>query len=129
VEELTDYKFFCFNGVPMFCQLISNRTTDERIDFYDMEWNHQVFTGLSLPGHPFKNAAHLIRRPKSYELMKRSAALLSAGLSFLRVDFYEINGNMYFGELTFFPMSGFGIFEPNEWNEIMGSWIKLPNKK
>lgn len=106
--------------------MISNRTTDERIDFYDMEWNHQIFTGLALPGYSFKNAENLISRPSTFEIMKRSAALLSAGFPFLRVDFYEVNGKMYFGELTFFPASGFGVFEPNEWNEVIGEMIKLP---
>jgi hypothetical protein len=61
--------------------------------------------------------------------MIEAAAILSAGHPFLRVDLYEVRGRMYFGELTFYPASGFGSFQPVEWNEIMGDYIDLPSRK
>lgn len=122
--ELRDYKFFCFNGEPAYCQVISNRTSAETIDFYDMSWNHQVFTGLGLPSKPFSNA--VISKPLTFEQMVCYSRILSSGISFLRVDFYEVNGKLYFGELTFYPASGFGEFTPNEWNKKLGDMIVLP---
>lgn len=62
------------------------------------------------------------------EVKARIAATLSRGVPFLRVDFYEVNGRMYFGELTFFPASGFCPFTPDEWNERLGDKIPLPTK-
>ena len=60
--------------------------------------------------------------------MKELAAKLSEGLPEVRVDFYDINGQIYFGELTFFHYSGFTPFEPEEWDYTFGSWIQLPQK-
>lgn len=125
VKELRDYKFFCFNGVPMYCQVISDRTSNETIDFFDMDWKHQSFTGLALPEKPFSN--HSIPIPISFDKMKESAEILSKNIPFVRVDFYEINGKMYFGELTFYPAAGFGVFSPDEWNYKLGNMIKLPD--
>ena len=60
--------------------------------------------------------------------MKKFAGLLSEKTPFLRVDFYEVNGKLYFGELTFYPASGFGEFYPSEWNNTLGDLIDLPEK-
>lgn len=125
-SELRDYKFFCFNGEPVYCQVISDRTTDETIDFYDMEWRHQPFTGLGMPKKPFSTKE--IDVPVTFDKMKASARLLAKDIPFVRVDFYEINGKMYFGELTFYPAAGFGVFYPDEWNYKIGSLLKLPEK-
>ena len=54
------------------------------------------------------------------------AEFLSRGFPFLRVDFYSINGFIYFGELTFYPAGGMEAYQPEKWNEIIGEWIKLP---
>ena len=67
--------------------------------------------------------------PRLKDDMIALAEKLSAGYPFLRVDFYEIGQQIYFGELTFFPASGFGQFEPKEWDYTLGSWIPLPNVK
>ena len=64
--------------------------------------------------------------PKELEKMKKLASELSEGVPFLRVDFYEADGSVYFGEMTFFPASGFGRFEPEEWDKRLGDWIHLP---
>lgn len=122
--DLRDYKFYCFNGNPEYCQVIADRSKNETIDFYDKDWNHQEFTGLALPNNPYPFSKREIRKPITFEKMKEAAAVLSKGIPFLRVDFYEVNGNMYFGELTFYPASGFGLFSPEKWNIAIGE--KLP---
>lgn len=120
--DLTDYKFFCFNGVPKFCQVIRDRHTCESIDFYDMAWNHQGFVGLNPVA---RNGITPVARPEHFDEMKGICKTLSANVPFLRVDLYEINGNVYFGELTFYPASGFGHFTPPEWNKRLGELIQL----
>jgi hypothetical protein len=60
--------------------------------------------------------------------MKELAAKLSAPTPQLRVDFYEVDGKVYAGEMTFYTAAGMGNFEPAEWDEILGSWIELPEK-
>ena len=60
--------------------------------------------------------------------MVGAAKKLSAGIPHVRVDFYDINGRMFFGELTFFDSSGFGPFEPEEWDEKLGAMLKLPEQ-
>ena len=69
-----------------------------------------------------------INKPKSFDEMKRLASILSQGVPHVRVDFYDINGQVYFGELTFFHWSGTKKFEPEEWDYTFGSWINLPRK-
>ncbi|MFQ6879528.1 MAG: ATP-grasp fold amidoligase family protein [Oscillospiraceae bacterium] len=121
--ELCDYKFFCFNEVPKYCQVICNRSTNETIDFFDMEWNHQEFTGLSLPNKPFSN--NPISIPIQFEKMKEFASILAKDIPFVRIDFYEVNGDLYFGEITLYPAGGFGVFTPDEWNLKLGEYINL----
>ena len=89
-EELRDYKFYCFDGEPMYCQVISGRYTNETIDFFDMSWEHQPFTGLALPHHPFSEQP--VPRPVCFGEMRDAAAKLSAETAFVRVDLYEISG-------------------------------------
>lgn len=120
--ELSDYKFFCFNGEPKYCQVIRNRRSHETIDFYDMEWNHQEFVGLN---PVCRNGETPVCRPDCLEEMIEICKKLADNIPFLRVDLYEIDGNVYFGELTFFPASGFGTFSPTEWNVKLGNLIEL----
>lgn len=121
--ELKDYKIFCFNGEPRYCQVISDRNTDEKIDFYDMHWKRLVgLVGLNDKVH---NSEYAIPCPESFEDMKLMASLLAKSIPFSRIDFYEINHQAYFGEITFFPATGFGNFNPREWNVKMGDMITL----
>ena len=125
--DLTDYKFFCFSGEPKYCQVIKDRNSSETIDFFDMEWNHQDFVGLNPKGSTsFANSTTYIRCPQNFSRMKDICRTLSKDKTFLRVDLYEIDGKVYFGELTFFPASGIGEFSPREWNERLGDLIQLP---
>lgn len=125
--DLTDYKFYCFNGVPKYCQLITNRSSREAIDFFDENWIHQDFVGLN-PLCKNNPLCKMMKKPDNYEEMLSLARLLSENFPFVRVDFYNLNGQIYFGEMTFFPAGGFGTFTPEEWNYKLGEMIVLPDK-
>src|SRR5699024_9456974 len=115
---LTDYKFYC-------CQVIKRRNTNETIDFFDIDWNHMPFTGMrKLPNSNIK-----IPQPKYLNEMIFAAEHLSKNIPFVRVDFYHTENNVYFGEMTFYPQSGFGVIEPKEWNTKLGNLINLPEKR
>lgn len=118
--ELKDYKFFCFDGEPKMLFVATDRPFDTRFDFFDMEWNHLPFK----QGHPL--ASKKIKQPKGFEEMRRLAKVLSKGFPHVRVDLYDVNGQIYFGELTFFHFSGNVLFEPDEWDFKIGEWLKLP---
>lgn len=123
--ELKDYKWFCFDGVPKALFIATDRGVkgeETKFDFFDADFNHLPFTN----GHP--NSPHTILKPQGFEKMKELAAKLSEGQPHLRVDFYDINGKIYFGELTFYHWSGTTPFEPVEWDYKFGEWIKLPFK-
>ncbi|MBQ4528070.1 MAG: glycosyl transferase [Clostridia bacterium] len=117
--ELKDYKFFCFDGKCEFMFIATDRPHDTKFDFYDMDFNHLPFT----QGHP--NATKEIQKPKAFDEMKELAQKLSKGIKQVRIDFYEINGKVYFGEITFFHYSGFTPFEPEEWDYKFGELINL----
>lgn len=120
--DLADYKFFCFNGTPYYCQVIRDRRTKETIDFYDMDWNHMPFVGLN----PLcKNGAVPVEKPILLEQMKEICCALAQKSPFTRIDLYLINSKIYFGEITFFPASGFGKFSPKEWDEKLGILLDL----
>lgn len=124
-HELRDYKFFCFNGKVKAIFIATNRGTENEettFDFFDEEFNHLDFRN----GHP--NAEKLPHKPKQFELMKELAGNLSERIPQVRIDFYEVNGKVYFGEMTFFHWSGMTPFEPEKWDEKFGEWITLPNK-
>ena len=78
-------------------------------------------------GHP--NSKKKILRPNNYEKMIELAEKISAGIPHVRVDFYNINGKIYFGEMTFYHWSGFKKYEPEKWDRIFGDYIKLPSEK
>ena len=120
--DLPDYKFYCFNGKPVYCQVIRDRRSKETIDFYDMEWNHMPFVGLN----PIANIGlHPVLKPTCLCDMIEVSRKLSKGIPFSRIDLYVIGDKIFFGEITFFPFSGMGGFSPIEWNEKLGSLIKL----
>ena len=120
--DLPDYKFFCFNGEPRYCQVIRDRSTKETIDFYDMEWNLMPFVGLNPVA---KNGLNPVAKPVHLNDMICICRKLSKNMKFSRIDLYVINDKEYFGEITLYPAAGFGEFTPNEWNERLGHLIKL----
>lgn len=121
--ELRDYKFFCFHGEPKLLFIATDRQTageETKFDFFDMDFQHLDLRN----GHP--NAVVPPEKPVNFEKMKELAAVLSKNIPHLRVDFYEVNGKVYFGELTFSHWSGMVPFDPPEWDRILGDWIILP---
>lgn len=126
VIDLPDYKWYCFNGEPKFCQVIQDRSTEETIDFFDIEWNLQEFIGMNPKA---KHARETPARPKNLDEQIKIANELSKGLIFSRIDLYETRCGTLFGEITFYPTSGLGCFSPIRYNEILGSMLRLPGEK
>lgn len=124
--ELRDYKFMCFNGEAKMMYISTGRgCADEepKMDCFDMEFHHLPF----VMGHP--NAATTPHKPKHFDEMRALAEKLAEGCAHVRVDFYEVEGRIYFGEMTFFHFSGFQPFDSPEWDEVLGSYLKLPEGK
>lgn len=119
--ELKDYKFFCFDGIVKFLFVATGRQKgDTRFDFFDCEFNHLPV----INGHP--NADVCPSMPINFQEMIRVAEVLSKGIPHVRVDLYNVNGKVYFGELTFFHWSGMVPFEPRKWDFIFGEYLNLP---
>lgn len=122
--QLRDYKLYCFNGEPKIIMINSDREIGKtKADYFDMDFNW-----LDLKWG-YEHAAVKPLKPKNFEKMKELATILSKDIPELRVDFYEVNNKIYFGELTFFDGSGFDKIEPREWDEKLGGWITLPQKR
>ena len=118
--ELKDYKFFCFDGEPKLMFVATDRGVDTRFNFYDMN-----FKQINLQQH-YKNSNKEIDRPKNFDTMISIAKKLSENLPHIRVDLYDVNGHIYFGELTLYHFSGFEKFYPEEYDIILGKELKLP---
>lgn len=120
--ELRDYKFFCFNGEVKALFVATDRQKREEPYFNFFDANYEE---LDLKqGHPRNPIPP--EKPKTFDEMKLVAAKLSKGLPHVRVDLYEANGKVFFGELTFYHFGGMVHFEPEKWDEIFGSWLTLP---
>lgn len=118
--ELKDYKFFCFDGKVKFLFVATGRQQgDTRFDFFDTDFNHLHI----INGHP--NADIEPARPANFEKMIEIAERLSEGIRHVRVDLYNINGAIYFGEMTFFHWSGIVPFEPSEWDRKFGEYLNI----
>lgn len=120
---LRDFKFFCFDGEVKALFIATDRNRGEhavKFDFFDADFNHLPFTN----GHP--NAEITPIKPVCFDEMKQIVRKLSKGLSSSRIDLYEINGKVYFGEITLTHWGGFKLFEPKEWDLKFGEWVKLP---
>ncbi len=124
-DNIEDYKFFCFDGKMKYCQLIKNRNIEETIDFYDKDWEKQVFTGLT----SHKRSDKIDKSPFGYKKMIELVEKLSKDFDFARIDLYNIEGKIYFGEITFCPASGLGTFIPEEWNYKIGDLWKQKKLK
>lgn len=123
--ELRDYKFFSFNGTTKALFIATERQKvgeEVKFDFYNMEFEHLDFR----QGHP--NSTSEIKKPITFAEMWKLSERLSNKIPHVRVDFYEVNGKVYFGELTFFHHAGMIPFDPEEWDYVWGSWLTLPQK-
>ena len=123
-QPLIDYKFMCFNGEPKYLQINNDYEGIHYVDFYDISWKRVGFTY-----NKFTKSNHVLPLPPQFEEMKALAKKLSAAFPYVRVDFYNpIDGNIIFGELTYFPGSGLLPLVPvkNNYDEILGSQLELP---
>ena len=119
-RNLNVFKIFCFNGEPKLFQVIQNdKTKEETIDYFDVSWNR-----LDIRQNYPNSETHL-KRPVNLEQMLEIAKKLSEGFPFLRVDLYEVNGKIYFSELTFHSDAGFAKFQPEEWDFNLGNFINI----
>lgn len=120
-RDLYDYKFWCFDGKVRYIQFISERFTNGAVmAFYDRNWKKQDF----VYNHPLDQKT--IDKPDNLELMIKLAEKLAQGFCYVRVDFYDVNNRIYFGEMTFTSDSGTGRWIPEEMNLVFGKMIKLP---
>ena len=120
-NDLTDYKFMCFNGKMQCSFTCTGRNMDNglHVTFYDRAWQKMSFA------RHYPNEKIAMPKPVNYEKMVELAEKLSAPLKFSRIDFYEINGKIYFGEITFFPGNGMEEFSPEEWDYKLGGLMRL----
>jgi|LSQX01.1.fsa_nt_gb hypothetical protein len=114
-----DYKFFCFDGIPKFMFLASDRGEETKFDFYDLDWN-KIPVSQYYPNSNYQNP-----RPEKLNEMIELAKELSEGFPHARVDFYVNNSNIIFGEITFFHFSGTKRFVPGKYDKIFGEYIDL----
>lgn len=119
--ELRDYKFFCFDGVPKALFVATDRGKGEtKFDYFDVEFNH-----LDLIQH-YPNAIQPIKKPVNFNKMLAFSEILAQGIPHVRVDFYEADSKLYFGELTFYHFGGYMPFEPESWDTVFGNWLNIP---
>ena len=119
---LVDYKVMCFNGKARLIQVHQGRFTDDyTMDIYDTAWNKQPFNQKRE-----KPSSIVLDKPSVLDDMICLSEKLAEGIPQVRIDWYYVNQRLYFGEITFFDGSGYYDFVPDEMNEIIGSWIRLP---
>jgi hypothetical protein len=135
--NLKDYKFFCFNGKVKVLYVSSevekkfkpvewvDRSSKINLDFFDPNWNKLPFTEKNF----CKRSNEEIKKPKNFDRMLELSEKLSRPFPFVRVDFYEVAGKVFFGELTFYPANGIKPYEPREWDYKLGEMLVLPDKK
>lgn len=120
-KELRDYKFWCFNGKPvyMYCTIKGDNVYE---NFYDMEFNPVMIN------HGFPRHTPEFEKPSQFELMKELAEKLSKDVPFVRVDFFQVDERVFFGEFTFYDWAGLRPFE-RDWDFRLGQLLKLPARE
>ena len=120
-SDLIDYKLFCSNGIPKIVLVCSERFSSSNMceTWLDMNWK---LIDMTESGHRVDST---ISKPKQLKKMVELSKKLSKNIPFIRVDWYEIGDKLYFGELTFYPASGFEKFEPKEWNKKIGDMLSI----
>ncbi len=124
-DSLIDYKVHVFNGIPKFVLVCKGRENKSTMtdDFFDTNWN---LMKCNRPGH--RNSEKPIPKPEKLLEMLELAKKLANNIPFVRVDFYLVNNQIFFGEMTFFPAGGVKPFIPESWDSVFGSWLQLPSK-
>ena len=124
-EIMTDYKFYCFNGKPLFlyCSKGMLRAHVGAVDFYDLSWNPMPFyrTDYERLGQ--------IPKPEHLDEMIEISKILSKDVPFVRIDLFEVSNQVYFSEFTLCPASGYMPFVPKEYDAIVGEWLDIPRRQ
>jgi len=118
--ELNDYKFMCFNGEVYYCWIDIGRYSNRYRNVYDLNWNIQPWNI-----YPYSNTSYKIEKPKNYQEMIEIAKKLCQGFSHVRVDLYNVDGKIYFGEMTFTTTGGYKPIIPEKYNYILGDLWNL----
>lgn len=121
---LNDYKVFNFNGEPGLIQVDFDRFTEHKKNLYTTDWELCDFS-FNYPSHPEIE----IPKPKNLDDMLRISKILAKDKAYVRIDFYEVKDRLYLGEITYYPASGFGKFDPEKYDKIFGDKIVLPQNK
>ncbi|GAB2323934.1 ATP-grasp fold amidoligase family protein [Alkalibacterium sp. m-11] len=119
-KDLKDYKFFCFEGEPKFMFVASERGKEAKFDFFDLDFNQLPVMQQG------ENSDQQIKKPNKFDEMIELARTLSEGIPHVRVDLYNINSEIYFGELTFYHNGGYGPFIPEAFDYKFGEYLQLP---
>lgn len=120
--ELFEYLIFCFNGEPKLILFASGKRTDKICcTMFDTQWNNLHF---NYGGYLHENPVPV---PKNFDKMLDIARTLSKDFKFVRVDLHNVDGKIYFGEMTFTPASGYMKFRPREYDRILGGMLDLKN--
>lgn len=119
--QLVDYKFLCFNGKVQSIFTCTERNSNDglKVTFFDREWNKMTFE------RHYPSSRKTVNRPYNLEKMIKLSERLAGDIPFVRIDLYNINDRIYFGEYTFFPGSGMEEFTPREWDVRLGDMIEL----
>ncbi len=117
-----DFKIYCFNGEAKFIQVDINRQTNHSRNFYDSSWNLLPYEFIYPKGDS-------VKKPKKLNLMLKLANKLSESFPFARVDFYSLEKEVFFGEITFQPESGFSAFNEEKYDIELGTYLSLKNLK
>lgn len=121
-EGISDYKFLCFNGKPMYIILDVDRFNGHKRNIYDLNWN-LIDVSTDKP-----NINNDVPKPEGLEELIETAKILSEDFPFVRVDLYYVNKKIYFGELTFYPWTGYVEFNPDSFDFELGNKFILPAK-
>lgn len=119
--ELKDYKFFCFNAKVRCFKVDFDRFINHKANYYDRDAKLLPFGEICC----MPDFNRQFEKPKNFDKMVDIVETLSEGIPFVRIDIYNTDGKIYFGEITFFPAAGMGKFEPKEWDETLGELIRL----
>lgn len=118
-DDLPDYKFLCFSGKAKYVWCDQGRYTEHRRTVYDLEYSIQPFNF-----HTYEKCLNN-EKPQNFNKMIQLAETLCEGFSYVRVDFYNVEGKIYFGELTFSSASGGELPNPVEYDEVLGEFITI----
>lgn len=124
-DDLTDYKFMCFNGKVHYIFTCTERFNNDglKVTFFDTNWNVMPFE------RHYPKSKKLIKQPSNLRKMIELSEKLSKDIPFVRIDFYEVNNKIKFGEITFYPGNGMEEFTPEIWDKKLGDLIVLPKKE